>query len=235
MKLKNQVTLVDIELIVLHSHGNSGAYRCCTWNVNFAPRIMKNKNIHSMWSCVKMNKYLVSNKINSQKTKICQSKLFAKSACILYRLWFRKTINGLAIVSTRTEQFYFLQVIFPAVLTRFRRFVFTILVVFLPGLGACDATTKARIATDFAIANVHKFDVETLVQVETSRQRLRKARCYNPMLTPAAISSAAEDPRLGENWIDELLKDCPQFSAFILELALRRVQTAGFFKSESTK
>jgi hypothetical protein len=182
-----------------------------------------------------MNKFLVSNTIKAQKKETCQSTLFEKSACIVYRLWFRKKINGLAIVSTRTEQFYFIQVVFPAVLKRFRSFVFTIFVVFLPGLGACDATTKARIATDFAIANVHKFDVETLVQVETSRQRLRKARCYNPMLTPAAISSAADDPRLGENWIDELLKDCPQFSAFILELALRRVQTAGFLKSESTK
>jgi hypothetical protein len=182
-----------------------------------------------------MTNCLVSNTINFQERKTCQSSLFEKSAYFVCRSWFRKKINDLAIVSTRTEQFYFLQVVFRAILKRFRRFVFTILVVFLPGLGACDATTKARIATDFAIANVHKFDVETLVQVETSRQRLRKARCYNPMLTPAAISSAAEDPRLGENWIDELLKDCPQFSAFILELALRRVQTAGFLKSESTK
>jgi hypothetical protein len=187
-----------------------------------------------MRSYVEMTKYPLSNTINTETIKRYKKNSFATSIFVMHQLSHKK-IKILAIVSRKIEQCQPLQAVFPGFLTRFRHFVLTLLVVFLPGLGACDATTKARIATDFAIANVHKFDVETLVQVETSRQRLRKARCYNPMLTPAAISSAAEDPRLGENWIDELLKDCPQFSGFILELALRRVQAAGFIKSGLTK
>jgi len=172
--------------------------------------------------------------LNTNTIMILLKYLFFPSVSSIHRILFRKNINSMAIYFMKLEQFYSLRFISPETFKCFRRFVFTLLVVLLPGLGACDATTKARIATDFAIANVHKFDIETLVQVETSRQRLRKARCYNPMLTPAAISSAAVESRLGENWIDELLRDCPQFSAFILELALRRVQAAGMLKSVST-
>ena len=180
-----------------------------------------------------MNELSLYKKINVWENELEENALSALSVCTECWPQFCKTLMNLAFISRKNEQPHFLEVFPTAVSKKFRGFVVTLLVVLLPGLGACDATTKARLATDFAIANVHNFNIETLVQAETSRQRLRKARCYNPMLTPSAISSAAEEPRLGERWIDELLRDCPQFSAFIIELALRRVQAAGFLKSGS--
>ena len=88
--------------------------------------------------------------------------------------------------------------------------------------GACSTIDKVRRGSDLASTVVQHYDTEVLVQIEVERQRLRKARCLSPLLTPAAISAASVDYRLGSTWIDELLRDCPAFAAFISDLAWRR-------------
>ena len=98
-------------------------------------------------------------------------------------------------------------------------------------LAGCQTVDRVRTATDVGLAVVEKADIEALVQVDMERQRLRRARCHNPMLTPAVISDAANDPRLGTPWIDELLGDCPQFSAFLSDLVLRRAVASGLLAS----
>jgi hypothetical protein len=97
----------------------------------------------------------------------------------------------------------------------------------LLSLTNCSIVDRFRFANDLALSQYQKFNIETLVEAEKERQRLRKARCYSPFLTPATISAAAEDPRLGPQWVEELLDDCPHFSAFIAELLLRRAENAG--------
>lgn len=96
-----------------------------------------------------------------------------------------------------------------------------------PVLVGCQYVDKVRAASD-AVANVSEYyEVEALVQADLERRRLRKARCYSPLLTPATISAAAADGRLGAGWIDELLGDCPQFAAFLSELTFRRAAGRG--------
>ena len=94
-------------------------------------------------------------------------------------------------------------------------------------LVGCQYVDKVRAASD-AVANVSEYyEVEALVQADLERRRLRKARCYSPLLTPATISAAAADGRLGAGWIDEFLGDCPQFAAFLSELTFRRAAGRG--------
>lgn len=94
-------------------------------------------------------------------------------------------------------------------------------------LASCSQVEKMRSISDTAIAIQHKVDLEALKQVEIERQRARKARCYSPLLTPAALSAAAEEPLLGEAWVEELLVDCPAFSAFLSNLVILRARDAG--------
>jgi hypothetical protein len=92
---------------------------------------------------------------------------------------------------------------------------------------ACGHLDNARRVTDVATAVAVEANNEAIYQAEVERQRLRSFRCLNPMLTPNALAVAAEDPRLGDRWIDELLWDCPQVSGFISSLALRKLTEAG--------
>jgi hypothetical protein len=97
----------------------------------------------------------------------------------------------------------------------------------LPVLAGCQYVDNARALSDAAVAVSEYYKVEALVQADIERRRLRKARCYSPVLTPSTISAAAVDTRLGSAWIDELLADCPQFAAFLSELTFRRGLNAG--------
>jgi hypothetical protein len=97
----------------------------------------------------------------------------------------------------------------------------------LPVLAGCQYVDNARAASDAVVSVSEYYKVEALVQADIERRRLRKARCYSPLLTPATISAAAIDGRLGAGWIDELLGDCPQFAAFLSELTFRRGLSAG--------
>jgi len=97
----------------------------------------------------------------------------------------------------------------------------------LPVLAGCQYVDKARAASDAVVSVSEYYKVEALVQADIERRRLRKARCYSPLLTPATVSAAAIDGRLGAGWIDELLADCPQFAAFLSELTFRRAASAG--------
>ena len=100
-------------------------------------------------------------------------------------------------------------------------FRFTSVIVFcMPLLGACGALDKARKINDLAIEKAHKLNVDALVEAEVERQRFRRARCYSPLLNPAAIGAGAMDVRLGRSWIEELLRDCPQFSSLITQLVI---------------
>jgi len=96
------------------------------------------------------------------------------------------------------------------------------------GLGACaPQIEKARTVVDTGTAVAVHLNNEAIYQANVERQRLRAARCLNPMLTLNAVSVAAADPRMGPQWVDELLRDCPQVAAFISGLALRKVTEAG--------
>jgi hypothetical protein len=97
----------------------------------------------------------------------------------------------------------------------------------LPVLAGCQYVDNARAVSDAVMAVSEYYKVEALVQADIELRRLRKARCYNPMLTPSTISAAAVDSRLGSGWIDELLADCPQFAAFLSELTFRRGLSSG--------
>ena len=89
---------------------------------------------------------------------------------------------------------------------------------------SCTAVDKIRKANDVAIANYHHFSVEALVQAEIQRQRLRKFRCYSPLMYPAALVAAATDNRLGDEWLDELFRDCPQFAFLISNLVVKQAE-----------
>jgi hypothetical protein len=97
----------------------------------------------------------------------------------------------------------------------------------VPVLAGCQYVDRARAASDAVVGVSQYYKVEALVQADIERRRLRKARCYSPLLTPATISAAANDSRLGAGWIDDLLRDCPQFAAFLSELTFRRAASAG--------
>ncbi len=94
-------------------------------------------------------------------------------------------------------------------------------------IAGCSYIERARDGSDLAVGVAERFKLEALVQADIERQRLRAARCLSPLLTPATISAAAVDSRLGTFWVDGLLADCPQFAAFVSELMLRRAQAAG--------
>lgn len=99
-----------------------------------------------------------------------------------------------------------------------------IIVAALSVAGCTGMLQGARDAVDIAIAAVVETNQKALFEAQRERMRLRRLRCHNPMLTPNAISLAAENPELGPNWIDALLDDCPQFRGFIIDLALHRMQ-----------
>lgn len=99
------------------------------------------------------------------------------------------------------------------------------------GLASCTYVDRARRMSDVAVDVTQRAALQTVVEADVERQRLRRLRCLDPLLTPATISSAAMDPRLGRPWVDELLRDCPAFSAFLTDtafarLTLTRVNTA---------
>jgi hypothetical protein len=94
-------------------------------------------------------------------------------------------------------------------------------------IAGCSSLEKVRGVADAAVAVQHQLDLEALRQVELERRRLRSARCHSPLLTPASLSAAAEDPELGEPWVEELLRDCPQFSTFLSNLVVSRARGAG--------
>jgi hypothetical protein len=86
---------------------------------------------------------------------------------------------------------------------------------------------RVRTVNDRAAARYQQVNLEVLVEAETERQRIRRARCYSPVLSPGAISAAATDARLGGMWVEELMRDCPQFASFVSDLVLRRAREAG--------
>jgi hypothetical protein len=94
-------------------------------------------------------------------------------------------------------------------------------------VSSCGTLDYARRFTDAGLAKYQEVNIEFLVQAEMERQRLRRARCYSPLLSPAAVSTAAGDPRLGAGWVDDLMRDCPQFSAFVAQLIVQRVGPVG--------
>lgn len=96
--------------------------------------------------------------------------------------------------------------------------------VLLPG---CAFVDKARAGSDLVVAVSDHLALDALAQAEIERKRLRAARCHSPLLTPATISAASIDGRLGPAWIDELMRDCPGFSAFMSDLVFRRARNAG--------
>ena len=77
----------------------------------------------------------------------------------------------------------------------------------LPVLAGCQYVDRARTVSDAVVGVSQYYKVEALVQADIERRRLRKARCYSPLLTPATISAAATDARLGADWVNELLDD----------------------------
>lgn len=98
-------------------------------------------------------------------------------------------------------------------------------------LPACTAIEQARRGNDMAVAVASRYSVEALVQADIERQRIRKARCYSPLLTPANIAAASADVRLGDPWVDDLLRDCPLYASFLSDLLLRRAYSAGIITS----
>lgn len=94
-------------------------------------------------------------------------------------------------------------------------------------LSGCTYVDRARRGSDLVVGVAEHYKLETLVQADIERRRLRAARCYSPLLTPATLSAAASDGRLGPDWVDGLLRDCPQFGAFLSELMMRRARAAG--------
>ena len=79
-------------------------------------------------------------------------------------------------------------------------------------LAACTYLEQARQVTDASAATINQTVLDTLVQADIERQRLRSLRCLDPLLTPLAIKTAAADSRLGQRWLDELVHDCPELA-----------------------
>ncbi len=112
---------------------------------------------------------------------------------------------------------------------------FVMLVIFATSLlASCGAIDKARRATALGVDAAHQFNLEVLVEAETERQRLRRARCHSPLLNPAAIGAGAMDARLGRPWLDELLHDCPRFSVVVTQLVVERGLSLHELKKESS-
>jgi hypothetical protein len=104
----------------------------------------------------------------------------------------------------------------------FGRAAILCVVLCLPAVAGCQYIETARGMSDLAVTTSQFYKLESLVQLDIERRRVRSARCYSPLLTPTTISAAAVDSRLGYGWVDELLRDCPQFAAFVWELTRRR-------------
>lgn len=113
--------------------------------------------------------------------------------------------------------------------------LFLMLAILIMTAPACSNLEKARTVTDVVVANKKNFDLQALLQAEIERQRVRKLRCHSPLLNPASISGAAFHPGLGRAWVDELLRDCPEYAAFVAELVLRRAENAGVTLLEGPK
>lgn len=96
-----------------------------------------------------------------------------------------------------------------------------------PLMGGCSYIEQARRTSDIAVEVGQHYRLEALVQADIERRRLRAARCHSPLLTPSALGAAAIDERLGERWVDELLRDCPGFGSFLSDLTLRRARQSG--------
>ena len=90
-------------------------------------------------------------------------------------------------------------------------------------LGACAQVETARLAVDAGAAVARKINVEAIYQVDIERKRARSLRCMSPTLTPDALAAAYADPRLGSAWMNELLRDCPQFSGLLGAMAQERL------------
>jgi hypothetical protein len=107
-----------------------------------------------------------------------------------------------------------------------------LIVALSPGLLAgCSTIEKARGVSDAAIVGKESLSLQALRQAHAERHRARAARCHSPLLAPATISAAATDAELGEPWIEELLRDCPEFSALLSNLVLKRARMAGLCAS----
>lgn len=98
-------------------------------------------------------------------------------------------------------------------------------------VSGCFTIEKVRTVSDVAILGKESLSLQALRQAQLERHRARAARCHSPLLTPATISAAAADPDLGEPWVEDLLRDCPDFSAFLSNLVLKRARTAGLCAS----
>lgn len=98
-------------------------------------------------------------------------------------------------------------------------------------VSGCSTLEKARGVSDAAVAGKESLSLQALRQAQIERQRARAARCHSPLLTPATISAAAADAHLGEAWVEELLRDCPEFSTFLSNLVLKRARMAGLCAS----
>lgn len=98
-------------------------------------------------------------------------------------------------------------------------------------LAGCSTIEKARGVSNAAIVGKESLSLQALRQAQAERHRARSARCHSPLLTPATISAAATDADLGEPWIEELLRDCPEFSALLSNLVLKRARMAGLCAS----
>jgi hypothetical protein len=116
----------------------------------------------------------------------------------------------------------------------FGRAAMLCVLVCLPLVAGCQYFETARGMSDLAVTTSQFYKLESLVQLDIERRRVRSARCYSPLLTPATISAAAVDSRLGSGWVDELLRDCPQFAAFLSELTRRRGLYGGLLPPRDT-
>ena len=81
------------------------------------------------------------------------------------------------------------------------------------GLSSCAYVEQARLMTDTSTVAAQQAALDALVEANTERQRLRRLRCLDPLLTPMTIKRAAADSRLGQPWLEELLRDCPELTA----------------------
>lgn len=96
--------------------------------------------------------------------------------------------------------------------------------ILLPG---CSNLASVRAFSDAAVVGKERLALQALQESQVERQRLKAARCHSPLLTPATLSAAAADTTLGDAWVEELLRDCPDFSAFLSDLMVKRARTSG--------
>jgi hypothetical protein len=98
------------------------------------------------------------------------------------------------------------------------------LILVVAALPACSYVERGRALSDAALIGSHEAAMTAVAEAQEERLRLRRRRCFNPLLTPAVLADAAADPRLGPAWIDELLQDCPQFAALLSQHLLQRAE-----------